>query len=130
MKIRVFEPHDKEAIGRIHANSNLPAVCLFDCDNPLHLLTQVVELHGQTALVGSVKLTGEAFLLVDHSIGTSEERWQALKALSATIEVSAMLRGLDCITAWIPPDIAKSFGPRLEELGYIKSPWVSYSKLL
>lgn len=117
-------------LARIHKANGLPATCLPDFDDPLFVVKQVVELEGKVALGAFIRLIGEAYLLLDHNAGTPEERWQALRALTDTLEAEARLKGLTEYSCWVPNELAKSFGGRLEELGFIKSPWVCYSKIL
>lgn len=130
MKIRAFEPNDKEAVDRIHEANNLPEVCCPDTDNPLFVLGQVVELKGKVAMVVNVKLQGELFLTLDHTAGTPEELWAALQALNHSLCSAAWERGLDQITAWLPPELEDSFGKRMLEMGYVKSPWTCWTRNL
>jgi hypothetical protein len=131
MKIRPFEDKDQAAIEEIHANSDLPGACMPDTSNPLFIIKQVVELQNQVALAAFVKIVSEAFLLVDHSVGTPAERWHALKCLAETMEVSAKLKGLEECTVWVPKELAESsFGSRLEDLGFIATDFKSYTKVI
>lgn len=123
MIIRPFVGNDLEALKGIHNNNELPSVCMPDPSNPLFFVQQVVEHEGVPALAAFLKLTCEPFLLVDHRASTPEWRWQALKALNDTVTAAAMSHGLEEMTAWVPPDLEKSFGGRMLELGFKKSPW-------
>jgi hypothetical protein len=131
MIIRPYLDTDFGQLERIHRNNELPSVCLPDPGNPLFFVRQVIEHEGTPALAAFLKLTCEPFLLVDHTVATPEWRWQALKALNDTVTTSARTYGLEDMTAWVPPGLRKSFGGRLEELGFKESPWgLPFSKVM
>jgi len=78
-----------------------------------------------------LRLTAEAYLLLDPRAGTPRERWQWLLALHAAAERDAWQRGLEDVHAWLPPPIAKKFGRRLERLGWLRDDsWTPYCKKL
>lgn len=78
-----------------------------------------------------LRLTAEAYLLLDPKAGTPRERWQWLLALHAAAERDAWHRGLEDVHAWLPPPIAKKFGKRLERLGWVRDDvWTPYCKKL
>lgn len=95
--------------------------------NPLFVVSEVFEHEGKPALMSFLKITSELYLLVDHTVGTPEERWEWLKAFKEHMKVEAWSHGLDQMTAWIPTDIEESFAKRLEEMGFVKSPWQSWT---
>jgi hypothetical protein len=130
MLIRPYRSDDLKALERIHENNELPTVCLPDPTNPLFFVGQVVEHEGKTALAAFLKLTAEPYLLVDKTVETPEWRWDALRALNETISTAAWLRGLEQLSAWIPPEIEPSFKKRLQQMGYKKSPWSCYTNNL
>ena len=87
----------------------------------------------QEKIIGAalLRLTAEAYLLLDPQAGTPRERWQWLLALHAAAERDAWQRGLDDVHAWLPPPIAKKFGRRLERLGWLRDDtWTPYCKRL
>jgi len=78
-----------------------------------------------------LRLTAEAYLLLDPRAGTPRERWQWLLALHAAAERDAWQRGLEDIHAWLPPPIAKKFGKRIARLGWLRDDaWTPYCKKL
>ena len=78
-----------------------------------------------------LRLTAEAYLLLDPRAGTPRERWQWLLALHAAAERDAWRRGLEDVHAWLPPSIAQKFGRRISQLGWRRDDaWTPYSKRL
>ena len=78
-----------------------------------------------------LRLTAEAYLLLDPRAGTPRERWQWLLALHAAAERDAWQRGLEDVHAWLPPPIAKKFGKRIARLGWLRDDaWTPYCKRL
>jgi hypothetical protein len=85
------------------------------------------------AIVGAafLRLTAEAYLLLDPRAGTPRQRWQWLLALHAAAERDAWQRGLEDVHAWLPPPIASKFGKRLARLGWQRDDaWTPYCKRL
>src|SRR5713101_1338858 len=78
-----------------------------------------------------LRLTAEAYLLLDPRAGAPRERWQWLLALHAAAERDAWQRGLEDVHAWLPPPIAKKFGRRIARLGWLRDDaWTPYCKRL
>jgi hypothetical protein len=140
MIVRPYTDEDLAAIVRIHAANGLPPNCLPVCcrldaaGNPIHaplfFMRKILEDDGKVALASFLKLTAEAFVFVDHEHATPERRWLALQKLTACTLSEAAKKGVEDVTAWIPPHLDRPFGERLIALGAIKSPWSSYSFLL
>ena len=81
--------------------------------------------------VALLRLTAEAYLLLDPNASTPGQRWQSLLALHAAAERDAWRRGLEDAHAWLPPPIAKKFGRRIERLGWVRDDaWTPYCKKL
>ena len=84
-----------------------------------------------TTILGAafLRLTAEAYLLLDPRAGTPRQRWQWLLALHAAAERDAWQRGLEDVHAWLPPPISKKFGKRLARLGWLRDDtWTPYCK--
>jgi len=85
--------------------------------------------HGKKVIAAALlRLTAEAYLLLDPHAGTPRERWTALLALHEAARADARARGLDDAHAWLPPQVARAFGRRLERLGWFREPWPSFSR--
>ena len=142
MRVRKYEESDFSALRAIHAAQGFD-YALPDLRNPL-FVTKLVLTDEQAApnasaampkdkILGAalLRLTAEAYLLLDPQAGTPRERWQALLALHAAAEHDAWQRGLEDVHAWLPPPIATKFGKRIERLGWIRDDkWAPYCKKL
>jgi hypothetical protein len=88
---------------------------------------------GQEKILGAalLRLTAEAYLLLDPKAGKPRERWQWLLALHEATRRDAWQRGLEDVHAWLPPPVATQFGRRLERLGWARDDaWTPYCKRL
>jgi hypothetical protein len=145
MLVREYQERDLHALRTIHAAQGFD-YALPDLNNPL-FVTRIVltddvakendeHRHPEasaTKILGAafLRLTAEAYLLLDPQAGTPRERWQSLLALHAAAERDAWQRGLEDVHAWLPPPIAKKFGKRIARLGWIRDDaWTPYCKKL
>ena len=136
MLIREYTEGDLEALRSIHAAQGFDYT-LPDLHNPL-FVTKLVLSDGNVAkssdrILGAafLRLTAEAYLLLDPRAGTPCERWQWLLALHEAARRDAWQRGLEDVHAWLPPPIAQKFGRRLERLGWRRDDsWMPYSTRL
>ena len=141
--IRDFDiKQDPPRILAIHGENNLPLECLPkllipDPDDkgklridPLFVVNRVMMQKERMAIAAFARGTAEIYLILNHAVGTPQERWAWLQEMTKDMRQKCTERGLNDFTAWVPPDIDKSFGGRMEDLGFIKSPWQSYTMLL
>ena len=76
-----------------------------------------------------LRLTAEAYLLLDPQLTNPRDRWNAILALHAAAQHDAQLRGLEDVHAWLPPAIAHKFGRRLARLGWRRDDtWTPFCK--
>jgi hypothetical protein len=144
MEVRPYEKGDLAALERIHASQGF-AYPFPDLQNPLFLTKLVVadeeegskdsakEVEKGKGIVGGalLRLTAEAYLLLDPQAGSPRERWEWLLALHGAAEREAWQRGLEDVHAWLPPEIAAKFGKRLARLGWIRDDgWTPYCRRL
>ena len=146
MLIREYTESDLDALRAIHAAQGFD-YALPDLNNPLFVTKLVLaknsERRSQNADCGDgdtpqqilasvfLRLTAEAYLLLDPRAGTPRDRWQWLLALHAAAERDAWQRGLEDVHAWLPPPIAKKFGKRIARLGWLRDDaWTPYCKRL
>jgi len=142
MRIRDYLESDLEPLRAIHAAQGF-AYALPNLNNPL-FLTKLILIDDRSTnddsaetskdkIVGAafLRLTAEAYLLLDPQTGTPAQRWQWLLALHAAAERDAWHRGLEDVHAWLPPPIAKKFGKRITRLGWVRDDaWAPYCKRL
>jgi hypothetical protein len=145
MHIREYQESDLAALRAIHAAQGFD-YALPDLRNPLFVTKLVLtdadpaqqkenrRLEAGTAKIfgaALLRLTAEAYLLLDPRAGTPRERWQWLLALHAAAERDAWQRGLEDVHAWLPPPIARKFGKRIARLGWLRDDaWTPYCKRL
>jgi hypothetical protein len=143
MRIRPYSEQDLTALQAIHAKQGFD-YSLPDLGNPLFVtklvLTGEIEDAGSDApyagaqkILGAalLRLTAEAYLLLDPQAGSPRERWQWLQKLHAATEQDAWQRGLEDVHAWLPPPIAGKFGKHLARLGWLRDDtWTPYCKRL
>jgi len=160
MHIREYQESDLAALRAVHAaqgfDYQLPdlrnplfvtKLVLFDEDVAPPLRAASVPLNDEAAsrdaelkpdatkerILGAafLRLTAEAYLLLDPKAGTPHERWQWLLALHAAAERDAWQRGLEDVHAWLPPPIVGKFGKRIAHLGWLRDDaWTPYCKKL
>ncbi|HLZ14308.1 MAG TPA: hypothetical protein VKP58_17130 [Candidatus Acidoferrum sp.] len=134
MLVREYREEDLAELECIHSAQGFP-YAFPDLRNPL-FLAKIVLADGEgpgEKIRGAalLRLTAEAYLLLDPSQGSPRERWQSLLALHGAAHENAWGRGLEDVHAWLPPPIAKKFGRRLERLGWLRDDkWTPYCKRL
>jgi hypothetical protein len=132
LQIREYMADDLDALRAIHARQAFD-YALPDLSDP-RFITKIVLSDGDAGekrIVGAalLRLTAEAYLLLDPKFSTPRERWRALLTLHAATERDAWRRGLADVHAWLPPGLEKKFGKRLERLGWVRDDkWAPYCK--
>ena len=160
MHVREYRPTDLAQLRAIHAAQGFD-YALPDLGNPLFVTKLVLAQDDAPSLVAAqhaapserdsesanaaadsakhdailgaalLRLTAEAYLLLDPRAGTPRQRWQWLLALHAATERDAWQRGLEDVHAWLPQPIAARFGKRLARLGWQRDDtWTPYCKKL
>lgn len=129
MIIREYTSQDLAALKRIHANRKLPDACMPDPENPLFIVKKVIEENDEVQAATFVKLTSEPWLLINPDL-PDREAIRLVRIISDVTEVAAAEKGLEEMTCWVPPEAGASFGKLLESIGYIKTPWQSYTRIL
>ena len=131
MPVRQYQESDLAELRRIYSVQQFP-YAFPDLRDPL-FLTKIVVTGDNNRILGAalLRLTAEAYLLLDPRQGSPRQRWQALLALHDAAQHDAQRRGLEDVHAWLPPPIAKKFGKRLERLGWLRDDaWTPYCKKL
>jgi len=136
--IRAFTSSDLATAKEIYLANGLPENCFPNLyvenghkimvANPLFVIKAVRDSpDGKPAMMAFCKLQGEIFLLLDHTVGTPEERWQWLQEFKKWFAHEAWMNGIEQLSAWLPPEVDESFGKRMEEMGFVKSPYVCWT---
>lgn len=128
--IRDFSNADFMTIHKIHIANGLDDRCFPNLSDPLFIVKQILEYNGKIAMASFLKGTCEVFFMIDHTQGTPEQRWEWLQEFCLHMREKAWELGLEEMTAWIPPEIEASFAKRLTELGFVRSPWSSWTLTL
>lgn len=130
MRIREYTGADFNALKALHAGQGF-AYDFPDLADPSFVSKLVlVDDSGQPVMAALARLTCEIYLLTGAG-GTPRERYGQLLALHHAAEHDLFARGLNDVHAWLPPPIAKSFGRRLEKLGWVRDDaWTPYFKRL
>lgn len=129
MNVTTLNRTDHDALKAIHERmgSKYP---LPNLDSPLVSVKEVCRADGGKVIGGcAVKLIGEAYLWVDPEAPV-RERVMAIAHLTRKATMEARRLNIEDISAWIPPDIEPRFAHLLTELGWRKSPWPCWSRLL
>jgi hypothetical protein len=147
MRIREFQETDVGALSAMHAQQGFE-YAFPDLANPLFVSKLVLE--GKSAEAGTdtgapataasscdaakpilmaslVRLTCEAYLLVDRTKGTPRDRYLRMLLMQREAAADLRTRGLEDVHAWLPPRIAQRFGRRLTDLGWVRDDcWIPY----
>jgi hypothetical protein len=138
--VREYKQGDLDALKAIHAKQGFEYP-LPDLRNPLFVsklvltesdTTDAQNFSGEKILGAALlRLTAEAYLLLDPQTGSPRERWRWLQELHFATERDAWQRGLEDVHAWLPPPIAEKFGKHIERLGWVRDDsWTPYCKRL
>ncbi len=130
MLVREYRESDLAQLRAIHAAQGFE-YALPDLNNPLFVTKLVVAENDAIVGAALLRLTAEAYLLLDPRAGTPRQRWQWLLALHVAADRDAWQRGLEDVHAWLPPPIATKFGKRLARLAWLRDDaWTPYCKKL
>lgn len=101
-----------------------------DLSSPIIPAKMIIhDKQGNATGAGAIKLVGEIFLWLDLS-ASIRERVVAIRKLSEVSVDQAKRLGLEEISCWVPPQIEKQFAHMLESLGWLRSPWPNWTKIL
>lgn len=128
MKVREYSPTDLEALRKIHARQSFKYE-FPDLENPLFVSKLIQEdAQGQITMGALARITCEIYLLADPEYDTPRQRLRNLISLHCAAKSDLLRRGLEDAHAWLPPKIARRFGCRLHQLGWVRDDaWTPYS---
>jgi hypothetical protein len=138
MIIREYTEADVDALRRMHVRQGFDYT-FPDLSDPFFISRLVVEDDtGRPVMASLARLTCEMYPLLDSerekksgNNSAPRQRYAHLLALHAAGERDLLARGLDDAHAWLPPQIARRFGRRLESLGWVRDDaWTPYCRRL
>jgi hypothetical protein len=125
LKIRAYQPADLERLKQLHEQQGF-GYPFPDLDGPLFPVVEVGEEAGEIQICGALRVTAEAYLLMDGGYGTPRDRWQALLNIHEAVRRKATEAGFAEVQAFIPPEIAKRFGRKLAKLKWRTDKWEKF----
>ena len=149
MLIREYTPADLDALRALHAAQGFD-YAFPDLADPLFVSKLVLEEEPRAVSAPSqttqaepcgtapriraaalLRLTCEAYLLLDPRDAAPRERWARIVALQEAASHDAWAKGLADVHCWVPPRVARRFGRRLESLGWMRDDsWTPFCKKL
>src|SRR5258708_12798743 len=111
MKIREYGESDLEGLRAIHARQGF-GYAFPDLGDPLFLTKLVLgREEGGKRIAGAalLRLTAEAYLLLDPDAGSPREKWESLMALHETTPRDPPPPGLENLHSWLPPPTPNKF---------------------
>lgn len=123
--IRDFQSEDAETLKNIH-NSQGFTYTLPDLHSPLVLVKKVRVEGGRVVAAMFLRVTAEAFLLVE---GSPVAKARSIEELQPEVNREAYEKGLADYVCVIPPEISDSFAPVLERMGWTRDrDWPMWSR--
>jgi hypothetical protein len=128
MRVLSLDPKDpwlEVALKGLHERSGFDYKFPKDFRTPLFPVRMAVVNEANSPIVAAaLKVEAEAYLWMDHSLGTPESRMEAFQMLHVDVVHQARTCGFDQMHCVLPPEIADRFGKRLEDLGWSPArPW-------
>lgn len=127
MIVREMELRDLATLRRIHEQQGFGYELPNLKDDARILSKLVVEgEEGKVIMASLLRLTAEAYLLVDGQADNPAGRWCALQSLHEATRQDAYRKGIIDVQAFIPPEVARRFSKRLSKMGWTRSgyePW-------
>jgi hypothetical protein len=123
--VRDFDPKDIDSIISLHKTQGF-AYPVPDLTSPLFLVKKVREVDGRVVAACFLRITAETFLV---TTGSPVEKARAVVELQPEVLREAYEKGLSDIVCVVPPEIAESFAPALEKMGWEKTrDWPMYQR--
>lgn len=136
MRIADLEPQDMKRVERWHESSDfdykLPSLFLTDdqgnvISNPLFPIRRRGIQDGQIIGALAAKVEAEVYLWLNPEWGTPDSRLAAVEMFHKDVVAKARTIGFSQLYCVLPPEISRSFGQRLKDLGWDEArPWPKY----
>lgn len=128
MIVRDYEERDALFISAWHEESRFNYK-LPDFDSEYCAAKKVVTDLDIPIAAAMARITVEIYGFCDQTYGTPGTRLVALKMLHAAVEKEMKAQNIRTACAWLPPELAKSFGRRLlKTFGWKRPLWPCFAK--
>lgn len=130
MDPKPLKPSDYSQVAKFHSDMGFDYK--LDLESPLFVIKHgVYDENGRLLGAGALRLQAEAYLWLDTSL-SNRVRLELVYALSRSLAVEAWRAGLDCVVAYLPPNIPKSFKRLLKRLNWLpdRDGWQNWSRYL
>ena len=118
MKVRLFESADMPILDSLCTSQpfyhKLPDV------NHETFISRFAATNGTGKPVAFCfcRVIGEGYMVMDREWGTPLERWLALQTVQNAVRADSVAKGIRRCVTWVPHEIEKSYGKRLQSLGW------------
>jgi len=130
MKIRPLEAEDVPKLKAIYEEMGFEYE-FPDLLSPQFVNVMVLEEDGAPVMCIASRKTVETYLLMDKGWRTPGWRQEAFLELHLAAHKAVKALGFTDANCWIPPQVVKSFGRRLQRVfGWRKSVWEVFSREL
>lgn len=124
MKIREYSEQDLDRVQKLHGRGEYDFE-LPELEDPRMIVKKcLTDDAGKIRLAAFGRLQASAYLLVDGTWKSPQERLEAIEILEYAMIEQAKIAGLDQVTAQVTP----RFGRRLKQLGWERSIGVTYHR--
>lgn len=126
MKVRLFESADMPTLDALCTSQpfyhRLPDV------NHHSFISRFAAPNGtnEPAAFGFLRVIGEGYMVLDRNWGTPLERWIALQTVHNAMIADGVSKGIRRCVTWVPHEIEKPYGRRLESLGWERQDRASF----
>lgn len=132
MTIREYTEKDYDNIKRLHALSGLDYKFPASLSSAGFFAARVVEDDKGIGMACFFRRSAEAYLVVNREWKTPAWRLEAVRKLHYECNAALKEEGIVDVVAFLPPELAGSFGNRLDRLGWSKcrEEWKAYSMVV
>lgn len=123
-----MDSHDKAQIEALHKKMGFDYK-MPDLDSPLFVTKKVIKEGERVLGAAGLRLEAEAYLWLDPSLPIGV-RYKLVHALAFALAREAWRVGLDCVVAYLPPGLPRSFQKLITKLGFsrLREGWEPWGK--
>lgn len=109
-------PLDYPAVGELHSRAGFD-YRMPDLGDSKFVVKKGIWDGGRLQAACGIRLQAETYLWVDPALPV-RLRYKLITALSKAVVEASWRVGLDCLSAWLPPNLPRSFHRFLNKLGW------------